>query len=80
MRAQVADAPAVDSGQVAALQLVYCVLTGGFPFNSFLGGFFSCLGMAVTTGEPAASSPHPTAQQSAMYFPGSEDNRRPRKA
>lgn len=36
--------------QVACLQLVYCLLTGGFPFNSFLGGFFSCLGMAVTTG------------------------------
>ena len=32
------------------LQFVYCVLVGSFPFNSFLSGFLSCVGMFALTG------------------------------
>eukprot|EP00941_MAST-03F_sp_MAST-3F-sp1_P001825 g1825.t1 len=33
----------------AIVQFVYCVLVGTFPFNAFLGGFTSCLGVGVLT-------------------------------
>jgi len=33
-----------------ALQFVYCVIVGSFPFNSFLSGFLSCVGMFALTG------------------------------
>lgn len=32
------------------LQFLYCVLVGSFPFNSFLSGFLSCVGMFALTG------------------------------
>ena len=35
----------------AELQFVYLLLVGSFPFNSFLAGFFSCVGFFVLTGE-----------------------------
>ncbi|XP_036374867.1 dolichyl-diphosphooligosaccharide--protein glycosyltransferase subunit DAD1 [Megalops cyprinoides] len=30
-----------------ALQFLYCLLVGTFPFNSFLSGFISCVGAFV---------------------------------
>ncbi|KAJ3595767.1 hypothetical protein NHX12_005070 [Muraenolepis orangiensis] len=30
-----------------ALQFVYCLLVGTFPFNSFLSGFISCVGCFI---------------------------------
>jgi len=33
------------------LQFLYCALVGTFPFNSFLSGFFSCVGMFALTGK-----------------------------
>lgn len=39
-----------------ALQFVYCVLVGSFPFNSFLSGFLSCVGMFALTGTFLKSS------------------------
>lgn len=32
------------------IQFVYCAIVGTFPFNAFLGGFFSCVGSFVLTG------------------------------
>eukprot|EP01027_Heterolobosea_sp_BB2_P001320 GEZU01002021.1.p1 GENE.GEZU01002021.1~~GEZU01002021.1.p1 ORF type:complete len:137 (-),score=9.38 GEZU01002021.1:93-464(-) len=32
------------------IQFVYCALVGTFPFNSFLAGFISCIGLFVLTG------------------------------
>ncbi len=32
------------------LQFLYCALVGTFPFNSFLSGFLSCVGMFALTG------------------------------
>ena len=32
------------------LQVLYCVIVGSFPFNSFLSGFLSCVGMFALTG------------------------------
>lgn len=37
----------------AIVQFVYCCLVGTFPFNSFLAGFMSCVGMFVLTGAPS---------------------------
>lgn len=34
---------------LGALQFVYVVLVGNFPFNAFLGGFISCVGQFVLT-------------------------------
>eukprot|EP01027_Heterolobosea_sp_BB2_P001321 GEZU01002022.1.p1 GENE.GEZU01002022.1~~GEZU01002022.1.p1 ORF type:complete len:130 (-),score=36.41 GEZU01002022.1:22-372(-) len=31
------------------IQFVYCALVGTFPFNSFLAGFISCIGLFVLT-------------------------------
>eukprot|EP00735_Rhodelphis_limneticus_P000943 TRINITY_DN11479_c0_g1::TRINITY_DN11479_c0_g1_i1::g.10910::m.10910 TRINITY_DN11479_c0_g1::TRINITY_DN11479_c0_g1_i1::g.10910 ORF type:complete len:124 (+),score=16.09,sp/Q5RBB4/DAD1_PONAB/57.14/1e-39,DAD/PF02109.11/4.1e-45,PIG-F/PF06699.6/0.042,DUF4191/PF13829.1/0.053 TRINITY_DN11479_c0_g1_i1:40-372(+) len=33
----------------ALVQFVYCVLVGTFPFNAFLAGFLSCVGMFILT-------------------------------
>ncbi len=33
------------------MQFAYLLLVGSFPFNSFLAGFFSCVGFFVLTGE-----------------------------
>lgn len=32
---------------LGALQFVYVILVGNFPFNAFLGGFISCVGQFV---------------------------------
>lgn len=34
---------------LGALQFVYCILVGNFPFNAFLGGFISTVGQFVLT-------------------------------
>lgn len=34
-----------------ALQFLYCLLVGTFPFNSFLSGFISCVGAFILAGE-----------------------------
>uniref|UniRef100_A0A7S0M8Q1 Dolichyl-diphosphooligosaccharide--protein glycosyltransferase subunit OST2 n=1 Tax=Cryptomonas curvata TaxID=233186 RepID=A0A7S0M8Q1_9CRYP len=34
---------------VAAVQVVYCVVFGSYPFNAFLAGFMSSIGMFVLT-------------------------------
>lgn len=34
-----------------ALQFVYCLLVGTFPFNSFLSGFISCVGSFILAGK-----------------------------
>lgn len=34
-----------------ALQFLYCLLVGTFPFNSFLSGFISCVGSFILAGE-----------------------------
>lgn len=39
------------------VQFVYCALVGTFPFNSFLAGFISTVGMFVLTGARARASP-----------------------
>ena len=36
-------------GATALIQLAYCALVGTFPFNSFLAGFLSTVGMFVLT-------------------------------
>jgi oligosaccharyltransferase complex subunit epsilon len=33
----------------AVIQFIYCCIVGTFPFNSFLAGFMSCIGMFVLT-------------------------------
>lgn len=39
--------------QVAAVQVVYCVTFGSYPFNAFLAGFMSSIGMFILTGTSA---------------------------
>lgn len=34
---------------LGALQFIYVLLIGNFPFNAFLGGFISCVGQFVLT-------------------------------
>lgn len=34
-----------------ALQFLYCLLVGTFPFNSFLSGFISCVGSFILAGK-----------------------------
>jgi len=36
---------------VCWVQFIYMLLVGTFPFNSFLAGFFCCVGFFVLTGE-----------------------------
>jgi hypothetical protein len=38
------------------LQFAYCALVGTFPFNSFLSGLFSTIGVFVLTGERAVGA------------------------
>jgi len=38
-----------------ALQFLYCLLVGTFPFNSFLSGFISCVGCFILAGEEEES-------------------------
>ena len=34
------------------LQFLYLLIAGQFPYNSFLAGFFSTLGLFISTGRP----------------------------
>uniref|UniRef100_A0A7S0V6M7 Dolichyl-diphosphooligosaccharide--protein glycosyltransferase subunit OST2 n=1 Tax=Hemiselmis tepida TaxID=464990 RepID=A0A7S0V6M7_9CRYP len=34
---------------MAAVQTAFCVVGGGWPFNAYLAGLLSCVGMFVTT-------------------------------
>ncbi|KAF2739188.1 defender against death DAD protein [Polyplosphaeria fusca] len=34
---------------VGALQFLYCIIVGNFPFNAFLAGFSACVGQFVLT-------------------------------
>jgi hypothetical protein len=47
---QVIDAFLVFYLLVGITQFLYCCIVGTFPFNSFLAGFISCVGMFVLTG------------------------------
>lgn len=38
------------------VQFLYCALVGTFPFNSFLAGFISTVGVFVLTGAPRSVS------------------------
>ena len=44
------DAQLSSVQATAAVQLVYCVLFGSFPYNAFLSGFISSLGTFILTG------------------------------
>ena len=44
-----AGACALELRRTALIQLAYCALVGTFPFNSFLAGFLSTVGMFVLT-------------------------------
>eukprot|EP01045_Picozoa_sp_COSAG04_P018954 COSAG04_NODE_1795_length_5563_cov_9.186493_9_plen_137_part_00 len=44
-----AGACALELRRTALIQLAYCALVGTFPFNSFLAGFLSTVGMLVLT-------------------------------
>lgn len=46
---KVIDAFLVYVLSTAAIQFVYVLLVGTFPFNAFLAGFFSCIGVFVLT-------------------------------
>ncbi|KAL4007274.1 hypothetical protein ACER0C_001126 [Sarotherodon galilaeus] len=37
--------------------LLYCLLVGTFPFNSFLSGFISCVGSFILAGDFLSISP-----------------------
>ena len=41
-----------------ALQFLYCLLVGTFPFNSFLSGFISCVGSFILAGKYCIRSKH----------------------
>ena len=47
---QIVDLFLVFILMTGVLQFLYCVLVGSFPFNSFLSGFLSCVGMFALTG------------------------------
>mmetsp|Transcript_16261 Transcript_16261/g.42580 ORF Transcript_16261/g.42580 Transcript_16261/m.42580 type:complete len:110 (-) Transcript_16261:860-1189(-) len=49
-RVKVLDAFLVYALATAAVQLVYMLLVGTFPFNGFLAGFLSSLGFFTLTG------------------------------
>lgn len=51
MRPAQIDAFLVYVAATGVVQVIYCGLVGTFPFNSFLAGFMSCIGMFVLTGE-----------------------------
>nr|XP_033780390.1 dolichyl-diphosphooligosaccharide--protein glycosyltransferase subunit DAD1 [Geotrypetes seraphini] len=46
-RLKVLDAYLLYILLTGAMQFVYCLLVGTFPFNSFLSGFTSCVGSFV---------------------------------
>merc|ERR1711907_283429 len=48
-RLRVIDAFLAFHVATAAVQFVYCMLVGTFPFNAFLSGFISCVGSFVLT-------------------------------
>jgi hypothetical protein len=54
------------------LQIAYCAVVGTFPFNSFLSGLFSTIGVFVLTGERAAvlALAHVGLSQPANATPG----------
>ncbi|KZL85158.1 dad family protein, partial [Colletotrichum incanum] len=54
---------------VGALQFLYCVLAGNFPFNAFLSGFSATVGQFVLTGESIATAPQLSMANSS--FPAS---------
>lgn len=46
---KIIDAFLVYALATAVIQVVYALLVGSFPFNSFLSGLFCCLGFFVLT-------------------------------
>uniref|UniRef100_A0AAV2JWR5 Dolichyl-diphosphooligosaccharide--protein glycosyltransferase subunit DAD1 n=1 Tax=Knipowitschia caucasica TaxID=637954 RepID=A0AAV2JWR5_KNICA len=46
-RLKVVDAYLLYILLTGALQFLYCLLVGTFPFNSFLSGFISCVGCFI---------------------------------
>ncbi|TID17581.1 defender against death DAD protein [Venturia nashicola] len=48
-RVKLLDAFMAFLAVVGALQFVYCVIVGNFPFNAFLAGFSSTVGQFVLT-------------------------------
>ncbi|QDS67718.1 hypothetical protein FKW77_005743 [Venturia effusa] len=48
-RVKLLDAFMAFLAAVGALQFVYCVIVGNFPFNAFLAGFSSTVGQFVLT-------------------------------
>ncbi|KAL1246971.1 hypothetical protein QQF64_034273 [Cirrhinus molitorella] len=44
---KVIDAYLLYIMMTGALQFLYCLLVGTFPFNSFLSGFISCVGSFI---------------------------------
>uniref|UniRef100_W5NMA7 Dolichyl-diphosphooligosaccharide--protein glycosyltransferase subunit DAD1 n=2 Tax=Lepisosteus oculatus TaxID=7918 RepID=W5NMA7_LEPOC len=46
-RLKVVDAYLLYILLTGALQFLYCLLVGTFPFNSFLSGFISCVGSFI---------------------------------
>ncbi|XP_059384412.1 dolichyl-diphosphooligosaccharide--protein glycosyltransferase subunit DAD1-like [Carassius carassius] len=44
---KVIDAYLLYIMMTGALQFLYCLLVGSFPFNSFLSGFISCVGSFI---------------------------------
>lgn len=49
-RVKIIDLFIVYAITTALIQFAYCVIVGTFPFNSFLAGFFTCIGFVVLTG------------------------------
>lgn len=50
-RLKLIDAFLVYTVLCGVLQFVYCVAFGSFPYNAFLSGFISCVGMFVFAGQ-----------------------------
>eukprot|EP00163_Fabomonas_tropica_P015501 TRINITY_DN2829_c3_g1_i1.p1 TRINITY_DN2829_c3_g1~~TRINITY_DN2829_c3_g1_i1.p1 ORF type:complete len:117 (-),score=13.18 TRINITY_DN2829_c3_g1_i1:919-1245(-) len=48
-RLKVIDAFLVYQFLTGVVQFIYCALVGTFPFNSFLSGFFACVGCFILT-------------------------------
>ncbi|XP_023693479.1 dolichyl-diphosphooligosaccharide--protein glycosyltransferase subunit DAD1 [Brienomyrus brachyistius] len=46
-RLKIVDAYLLYILLTGALQFLYCLLVGTFPFNSFLSGFISCVGAFI---------------------------------
>lgn len=54
---------------VGALQFIYCVLAGNYPFNAFLSGFGATVGQFVLTSMPSPSSLHQKRKAYRLQFP-----------